>query len=245
MPVILADGIVTKYVNYRENDRIISIFTADRGRIDAKARGCRRQNSALLPACQPFVYGQFELFEGKERLTVNQCEIKETFFPLREEYGRFAAASAALQLTHEAAQENERNERLFSLIYYTLSYLAYAPNDPNDLMLCFLVKYLDVTGWRPSITACARCGRDVRADAELYFSARDGGVVCAACAAGAGQIGKLALEAMRRMLLLSDADMQKVALTPALRGELTNALTTYITERIDGGERAMKAWIGA
>ena len=45
MPVICADGIVTRYVNYKESDRILSIFTIDRGRLDAKARGCRKPRS--------------------------------------------------------------------------------------------------------------------------------------------------------------------------------------------------------
>lgn len=245
MPVVIADGIVTRYVNYRENDRIISILTPDRGRIDAKARGCRRQNSALLPVCQPFVYGQFELFEGKDRLSVNQCEIKETFFPLREDYARFAAAAAALQLSHDASQENEPAEKLFSLLYHALSYLAYAENHPDDLMLCFLLRYLDVTGWRPSITSCARCNRDVRGDARLFFSARDGGAVCAACAASAEPVEKRTLEAMRRMLLLSDADMKKVVLPEELRAELTRILSGYVSERLEHGERALKTWTGA
>ena len=37
MPVICAEGIVTRYANYRESDRILSIFTIQNGRIDAKA----------------------------------------------------------------------------------------------------------------------------------------------------------------------------------------------------------------
>ena len=66
MPVICADGIVTRYANYRESDRILSIFTIERGRIDVKARGCRKPQSPLVNVCQPFVFGQFEIFTGKE-----------------------------------------------------------------------------------------------------------------------------------------------------------------------------------
>ena len=58
--MVCVTGIVTRYVNYRESDRILSIFTIEQGRVDAKARGCRRPTSPLLPAAQPFVYGEFE-----------------------------------------------------------------------------------------------------------------------------------------------------------------------------------------
>ena len=60
MPVICTEGIVTRYANYRENDRILSIFTIQHGRLDAKARGCRKPQSPLVNACQPFVFGQFD-----------------------------------------------------------------------------------------------------------------------------------------------------------------------------------------
>ena len=240
MPVILVEGIVTRYTNYRENDRIISIFSIERGRMEAKARGCRRATSALLPACQPFVFGQFELYNSKDKYTVNQCEIKETFFPLREDYARFAYGSAMLQLANNAVQENEPNESLFSLLYHALSFLAYGDCAPQDLLCCFLIRYLDRIGYRPAITACARCGRDLRADAKLYFSAQLGGACCAACAAGARQIGKTALEAMRRMLLLGDDELDRVRLPDALRNEILPTLTDYATYALDYGAKALR-----
>lgn len=239
MPVTLVEGIVTRYTNYRENDRIISIFTIERGRIDAKARGCRKATSALLPACQPFVFGQFELYNSKDKYTVNQCEIKETFFPLREDYARFAYGSAMLQLTNNAVQENEANEPLFSLLYHALSFLSYGASAPQDLLSCFLIRYLDRIGYRPAITNCARCGRDVRSDARLFFSPQLGGACCAACAGSAQRMSTTALEAMRRMLLLSDVEMDRVRLTEALRGEILPALTGYVAYALDYGARAL------
>lgn len=244
MPVILAEGIVTRYTNYRENDRIISIFTIDRGRIDAKARGCRKPTSPLLPACQPFVYGQFELFSGKDKYTVNQCDIRETFFPLREDYDRFAYGSAMLQLSHYAAQENEPNRALFSLLYHCLSYLAYGENTPKDLLILFMIRYLACIGFRPAITACAACGRDVRGDAQLYFSPAQGGVVCASCARGARPVTKLSLEALRRMLLLGEDELKKVRLTNPMGKELLAVLTEYITFVLEYGARALSVLPG-
>jgi DNA repair protein RecO (recombination protein O) len=239
VPVILTEGIVTRYVNYRESDRIISIFTIDRGRVDAKARGCRKPTSPLLPVCQPFVYGQFELFSAKDKFTVNQCDIRESFFPIREDYGRFAYGSAILQLCHHAVQENQPNQSLFSLLYHTLSYLAYGESEPEDLFLCFLIRYLNCIGYRPSITACSVCGRDVRGDAVLSFSPERGGTVCAACMPGLRPVSKLALEALRRMLLLEDDQMQKVKLTPALRAELEGRLTEYISFVLEYGAQSL------
>ena len=167
MPQLLVNGVVTRFANYKESDRILSIFTVEHGRVDAKARGCRKPTSALLPCAQMFVYGAFELYCAHDRYTVNACEVKESFFPIREDIRRFGIGTAMLQLAQEAVQENEPNEALFSLLYHGLSFLAYGKSEPDDLLCCFLLRFLQSTGFCPSIARCALCGRDVRADAAL------------------------------------------------------------------------------
>lgn len=238
MPLITVCGIVTRYVNYRESDRIISILTAEQGRVDAKSRGCQRTTSALLPASQSFAYGRYELFYSRDKYTVNQCELLESFYPLREDYLRFSTASAALQMAHEAAQENQPNEALFSLLYHTLSFFAYGDMNPCDLMCCFMIRYLSVCGYRPAITSCAQCGRDIRADALVRFSPQNGGAVCAGCGGGR-EISKTALEALRRMLLLSDGEMNRVRLSADIRRELMDFLPAYLSCALDTGTRAL------
>jgi DNA repair protein RecO (recombination protein O) len=238
MAVICADGIVTRYVNYRESDRILSIFTIEHGRIDAKARGCRKPKSPLVNVCQPFVFGQFEIFSGKERYTVNNCDVKETFYPIREDYERFSIGSVMLRLTHDAAMENEPNEALFSLLYHALSFLAYGEVNPRDLLCCFLVRFLNAIGYRPAITTCSQCGRDIRGDAIVRFSPQ-GGAVCNACFQGGEPIGKTALEGMRRMLVMDDGEMDRVKLSDTIRKEIFSHLSTYTASSLEFGTRAL------
>lgn len=239
MPVVIVSGIVTRYVNYRENDRIISIITPDRGRVDAKARGARRQNSPLLPCAETFVYGEFELFLHKDKYTVNGCGVTESFFPIREDIVRFALGTSMLQLVSDTVQENEPNEAMFLLLYRALSFLAYGEADATDLFLCFLIRFLNAAGLKPSITACAQCGRDVRGDEKLFFSPLLGGAVCAACARGGAPVSKTALEALRRMLLLTEEQMDRVRLSEQLRGELYALLTDYAEQALEYGPRAL------
>ena len=244
MPVICTDGIVTRYANYRESDRILSIFTIEHGRLEAKARGCRKPQSPLVNVCQPFVFGQFEIYTGKETATINACEVKETFYPIREDYERFSIGSAMLRLSHDAAPEGEPNEALFSLLYHALSFLAYGKSNPQDLFGCFLVRYLNTIGYRPAITTCAQCGRDIRNDAIVRFSPR-GGAICAACGQHGEPVSKTALEGMRRMLMMEDADMDRVKLSEGVRGEIFRALTAYTESSLEFGARAMQILNGA
>lgn len=220
MPTELTEALVTGYTDYRDDDRMLTLFSATRGRIDCKARSCRKPTSKLLACAQTFVFGEFELFMNNDRVTVNGCDVRETFYPLREDVDRFMTASVCTQLCNSVIEHESQDDQLFSLLYHVLSFLAYSESDPKDLLIAFLLHFLDHAGYRPSLTRCAVCRRDIRSDAVLFYSAEAGGAVCAACPHGGKPVGKLSLEAMRRILLLSHDELNRVVLTPALRAEM-------------------------
>ena len=58
MPQIVTNAVVLRRADYRENDRMLTLFSPTLGRIDALCRGCRRlgrENERLRYAC----YHQF------------------------------------------------------------------------------------------------------------------------------------------------------------------------------------------
>lgn len=240
MTTVCLNGIVTSYTDYKDHDRILTLFTAERGRVDCKARNCRKPTAPLLVCSQPFVYGEFELFLSHDRATVNACDVRESFYPLREDIDRFFVASAMTQLCNSVIMPDTPSEGLFSLLYHCLSFLAYAETDPDDLLCGFLLKYLDRTGYRPALTQCASCLRDVRADPVLFFSAERGGTVCAACAKGAPGVDRLTLEAMRRMLLLPDTELKKIVLPKTVQRETLHLLTDVLAEILGRNDRAIR-----
>ena len=229
-------GMVIRTVDCRDNDRILTLFTAEQGRVDAKARNCRKPTSPLLTCTQPFAYGEYQLFYHKNKYIVDQGEVLESFYPLREDVGRFAAASLCAAMCLEGVQAEEASREIFSLLYHTLSFLTYGENDPGDLAACFLIRFLSLAGFRPAITRCAVCGRDLREDPVIRFLPDRGGAVCAACSPVGRRIGKTALEAMRRMLLLDDDQLGRVKLKEELRSEILSHLLPYAKLYLPGIE---------
>ena len=49
-------GVVLRVTDTKETDRILTVLTADRGKIPLIARGARRKNSRLAAACQMPAY---------------------------------------------------------------------------------------------------------------------------------------------------------------------------------------------
>ena len=178
MAYLTVTGIVTRYVNYKDNDRILTLFTREMGRIDARARGCRRQKSPLLACSQPFVFGEFQIFAGKERYTIDQCDVRETFYSLREDMDRFLVGSAMLALSQHAVQESEPNPELFSLLYHGLSFLCYGEGAPIDIGLCFTTRYIRTAGFCPGYYKLCRLRRGFTHNAHAMLRLWSGAACC-------------------------------------------------------------------
>lgn len=227
MASITANGIVLRYADYKESDRMLTVYTREYGKLDVSARGCRRQGNRLMNFTQPFVYGEMVLFLNRGRYSLDSCEVKEAFYGIRTDVLSFAAGSYLLAAVNAATVSEERNEAVFDLLYYSLSFITYGTADARDLALASVSKLLDISGYCPAILRCARCGADIRSEKQLRFSARAGGVLCSACLEEGEQVSALSLEAVRRMLLLPVRELDRVKLPERVRAELLPLLNSY------------------
>ena len=193
MPQIVTNAVVLRRADYRENDRMLTLFSPTLGRIDALSRGCRRQKSPLMAASEVFCAGEYVLYTAGERMTVVSCQVEDTFYPLRADFERLAHGMYALELCAAAVQPEQENERLFLLLLRSLAHLAYSEVDARRVTAVFLMGLTSLIGFRPQVGRCVRCGMpippippagmDVRTPIAA-FSGEQGGVLCSACGAG-------------------------------------------------------------
>ena len=190
MGQITTNAIVLRRADYRENDRMLTLFSPTLGRIDALCRGCRRQKSPLMAASELFCSGEYVLYQARERTTVISCQIADSYYPLRADYERLSHGVYALELCGAAVQPAQENERLFLLLLRALAYLSYDTVAPRRVTAVFLMGMMSLLGFRPQVGRCAQCGTpialDGRADDDYaaYFGAQAGGVLCEHCGAG-------------------------------------------------------------
>jgi len=191
MPQITTNAIVLRRADYRENDRMLTLFSPTLGRVDALSRGCRRQKSPLMAASEVFCSGEYVLYQAGERMTVVSCAVQDTFYGLRSDFGRLAHGMYALELCAAAVQPDQENERLFMLLLRSLAHLCYGEAPPQRVTAVFLMGMTSLLGFRPQVGRCARCAQtvapgDMQDERPLAaFSAEAGGVLCPSCAAGA------------------------------------------------------------
>jgi len=176
-------GIVLRYANYRDHDRMLTLLTPHYGRVDVLSRGCRRPKSALMPASELFVHGEFVLYQNNDHATLTSCALNDTFYPLRLDPYRLTCASYMAALCAASVQAGEEAPQLYALLLKGLYYLAYDPEcDPLETTTAFLLLFADATGYRPRLSRCAHCRTPLQLDHGAPFDVAAGGLCCPSCA---------------------------------------------------------------
>jgi len=212
MPLYKEQGIVLRAVKLGEADKIVSILTQGSGKVRAVAKGIRRTNSKFGARLEPLTHVSLLLYRGRNLDTITQAEIVSPFRTIRGNFELIAAGETLLESVDKVAEEHERNVRLFLLLLSGLRALEARPRDGAAVAECFLLKLLSLSGFRPSLSACAVCGA---AGPHGWFSAGQGGMVCQGCSEhDAGRVGEHPvrwLDTLARIDLVSAGDM-----TPAI-----------------------------
>jgi DNA repair protein RecO (recombination protein O) len=208
MPLYKEQGIVLRSVKLGEADKIVSILTQGSGKVRAVAKGIRRTNSKFGARLEPLTHVSLLLYRGRNLDTVTQAEIVSSFRGIRSDFGEIAAGETMLEAVDKVAEEHERNVRLFLLLLAGLRALESGPADPAAVAESFLLKLLSLSGFHPSLSACAVCGTP---GPHPGFAAGQGGVVCGQCADhDAGPVSEPAvrwLDGLARADLLVAGDM--------------------------------------
>jgi DNA repair protein RecO (recombination protein O) len=126
-------GIVLSAMPVGEFDRRIELLTKERGRISAFAKGARKQNSALTGVTRAFVFGTFQLYEGRTSYTVKQASITNYFQEIITDLDCVYYGCYFAELAEYYSREGVDGADMINLLYASLKALA-KPNIPNRLV---------------------------------------------------------------------------------------------------------------
>src|ERR687893_48020 len=178
------EAIVLRGIRYGEADRILHLYTPDRGRVSAIAKGVRRAKSRFGGRLEPFFRLNLVLYEGKsDLLTVTSAETIAGHPRLREHAAALDGAARACDAVSRLFGDGDPHPGVYHLLSNQLALLDRdAAHATRANALAFRLKLLLAAGFAPQLAACASCGD---ADHLVGFSGAAGGVVCTACEASA------------------------------------------------------------
>jgi DNA repair protein RecO (recombination protein O) len=189
------EAVVLRSIRFGEADRVLHLYTAERGRVGAVAKGVRKTKSRFGGRLEPLSHVALQLHQGAGELqTVTGVDLVHHHQTARDDFYRLSVGLIGAEAMLRLFTEQEQNERAFTALVRFLDVLDDAPHAAErptlePLALAFQLKLLWLSGYLPHLTSCAECGADT---ALIGYSPRAGGAVCRSCA---NQTEALALSA--------------------------------------------------
>ncbi len=240
MATYTAHVITLRATRIRDTEAVCRFCSAERGKIEATARGIGRPGSKLTPATELFVLSRAMFAEGRKLDHLTQCEVEEAFYPLRTDVRRMGCAAIAVELVDKTTEAGDPNAAVFELLRTTLSALCQAAN-PERVTWAFQAQYLTLMGVAPLMDACIGCGSTDEAEL-LAFSPALGGVLCRACA---GEDQHRAVcpgtrQTYSALLRLGPAGADRLGMEPRIARELAWLLDEHRQFHVDAEIKSAK-----
>ena len=229
------EAVVLRHSDWGETDRLLVLFTREKGKIRAIAKGIRRIRSRKAGHLEPFTRSSLQLAMGQDFWLVTQAETVAFFPALLEDLVRTGYAAYVIELVDRFSMEEGQNVSLYTLLAETLQRIAEEP-DPFTAVRYGELRMLELFGFRPELFQCVRCGKVIEAE-DQYFSAELGGAICPQCGLGVKDARPVSLEALKYLRHLQRSSYpvaKKAVIPPSVRNEmetLTQHNITYNLER--------------
>jgi DNA repair protein RecO (recombination protein O) len=199
-----SEAVVLRSFRLGEADRILHIYTQDRGRVGAVAKGVRKTKSRFGARLEPFSHVELVLHQGRGELeTVTGASLVHSHDRIRTDPYRLQAGMIGLEAMLRLFPEQEPNEKAFTALTRFLEALDDVPARPgtraalDPVVLSFQLKLLWVSGYTPHLETCVECGSS---DPLVAFLASAGGGTCSACDAGGIPLSLEGVHGMRVLL---------------------------------------------
>ena len=186
MALIKTSGLVLKYVNLNDNDRLFTIFTKDMGKITAMSKGIRSHKHKDFASLGLYSFSELVLDDSRGLIYINSAQLIENFYNLRTMLEKTSLVSYFADLVSFLSDEITGDTEFFSFILNTIYLTAKVePEKIEDaisellrIKTIFEIKCVCVSGYMPDGFVCAKCNSK---DKLVYFDTVGGRAVCEKC----------------------------------------------------------------
>jgi DNA repair protein RecO (recombination protein O) len=233
---IRVEAVVLKHSNWGEADRLLVLFTRERGKARAIAKGVRKMHSRKAGHLEPFTRVTLQMSQGRDLWIITQAETVESYPNIRENLVRTAYASYIMELAERFTYEEGASLPLYQLIHETLKRVD-SEVDANLAVRYYEIHLLDLVGFRPQLIHCVSCRTEI-IPRDQFFDAGMGGVLCPDCGVKTNTsrpVSMQALKFIRHLQRSSYKDASRAQIPPEIQREIEALLQWYITYQLERG----------
>ena len=174
------DALVIRELPLGDNDKVLTLLTAENGRFNVIAKGVKSLKNPIMPACRAFVWGNYEVHErSADSRWLRSASVTEPFSELNTEITRLYLAQYIADVCMELSGQGEPAEDILRLALNSYYALTRGIRSETQIKAVFEWRAALCSGYAPDLVQCLRCGAE-KSDA-FYLDVMNGGIVCASC----------------------------------------------------------------
>jgi DNA repair protein RecO (recombination protein O) len=223
------DALILRRSDFGEADRLLTVFTPERGKLRLLAKGVRKTTSRKAGHVELFMLTDMLVAQGRTWDIISQAEIVEPYRDLREDLDKTSNAYYLAELVDRFTEEHDPNQPLFELLAVTLAHLS--GNEPFLALRYFELRLLGLTGYQPQLFFCLACNEALE-PVDNYFHVADGGTLCPEHGRDRPNAELLPLPVLKVLRFLQTEPWDKVSrlqLNANTRQQVESLLMRYIT----------------
>lgn len=219
-------GVVIKAQDYKENDKLVWLYTDTLGKITTIAKGAKKSKNKLFSVTLPLCYSEYMVFKGKALYNLQEGKIQNSFQGLMNNLDKLTYSSYICELIDIALLDGESNKLLFKEFITTLYLLNTDALDYELLIRSFELKLLKATGYGLNLEQCSSCKKKI--SVSNYISLSYFGGICDECPKEHGlYISRGAYNALRFLSNTSSDKIYRLNLSKDIKKEIEK-VTTFI-----------------
>ncbi len=176
------DGLILKEKESGENDKLLLVLTAERGKLWVCAKGGRSIKSQKSAICRPFTFGELEIYEKHDRLWLSGGSPHNSFFAYQPNLTGYALAAYIAEICDEITGEGEDSTLILRATlnaFFAIDKGLYPEQTVKSAYEAFAAS---VSGFCPELDECIRCGKEFDSTQnELWLDVMNGGILCPDC----------------------------------------------------------------
>lgn len=240
-PYMVTRGIVLRETETREADKILTLLTADRGKLAVIARGARRKGCKFAACAQSLAYSEWTLYQKGDWYYANEGATLELFGGLRTDLDALALGFYLAELTEAVTTEETASDGLLRHLLNGLYALSALGKPPALVKPAFELKLLCLAGYEPLADGCTYCGRP---DPEQpLLDVVQGVLRCRACGVKESALSMPlcpdSLAALRHIVYGDPKRLYAFRLGEAALGRLSAAAEAFTAAQLERGFKTL------
>lgn len=175
MAELTVQAIVLRRRDVGDNDRRLTLLTAELGKLDVIAKGAKKSGSRLAGASEPLTASVFGIVTGRRTAYVVQVQPIDSYRGLRTDFDRLRCGLAHAELVAAICPYEQPVPEIHALTSECLAALESHPR-PVVALVWAEMRLMEASGFHPEFDRCVVSGIEV-AEAEPWISPHAGGYV--------------------------------------------------------------------